>query len=357
MGRDRSRVLVFASAYLVLVVLSAFVLDWFELSAGGGRLAVGLRNATACEGGPCTTVGLGSIPGIGLYANGAWMTFWGTLLLTLLVGFQTVTRVLSGVANPRLSRIGVFGGLSMAATAAATAFLFAPEPGPMGDMLGVSFERTFAPWLMILAHVAGILAMYYAGLETTEDDVGAYRPVVLAKPAVDRAGPAATSSAGTPAASSPGPAIEPAGRGRGATTLPPIPTHLEKRLKLVVLTAELTRAGIDARREDGRSLLVMWRDVVGVVARRLPPELGDETFVDVVSTAGATLRVLAWTRLSGEPLLGAGDDRARALVTYVAASCPEARIDPATRSFVEHDEPAAQLASVEELAAHDSRLA
>jgi len=51
----------------------------------------------------------------------------------------------------------------------------------------------------------------------------------------------------------------------------------------------MTRGGIDARREDGSSVLVIWRDIVGAVARRLPNDYQAVTFVDVISTAGATL--------------------------------------------------------------------
>jgi hypothetical protein len=353
MGRERSRVLIFAAAYVALVVVSVFILDWFVIDAGAsGTIKLGLRHATVCADSRCVEITLGSLPRIGLYSTGAWTTLWGTLLVALLVGFQVFTKVTSGVANARLSRMGMLGELAMLASAGATAFLFAPEPGAVGDAMGVTFERTVAPWLMMLGHVAGFLAVHYAAVESTEDDVGEYRPVVVARPAAS-GGPAAAASASAPA----GPAAEQPGRPPVRTTVPPMPAHLEKRLRFVVLAAELTRAGIDARREDGRSLLVMWRDVVGVIARRLPPELDGATCVDLVSTAGSTLRVLPWTRLTGEPLLGTGDGRARAFVTYVASHCPEARIDPATRSFVEHDAPADQIASVDELAAYDARLA
>jgi len=63
-----------------------------------------------------------------------------------------------------------------------------------------------------------------------------------------------------------------------------VPEHLRKRLSYVALTAELTGGGIDARREDGTSRLVLWRDVVGVVVRRMPPVFDNALFVDIVST-------------------------------------------------------------------------
>src|SRR5206468_8760572 len=111
--------------------------------------------------------------------------------------------------------------------------------------------------------------------------------------------------------------------------------------------------GVDARRYDGITKLVRWRDVVGVVARRLPeaPPYGGITFVDLVSTPGATLRIVPWTMLTGESVVP-GDERARALVQLVASRCPQIHLDPATRTFLGSRGPAAQLPDVRTLAAH-----
>jgi hypothetical protein len=359
MGRDRLRVLAFTLAYVVLGGVSAFALDWFELRTGGGRVGLDLRHASACVESRCFSVELAAVRGIGAYPYGAWLAFWGTVVLSLLVGFQAVTRIFSGFAHPKLSRMGVVAAMAMAAIAAATGFVLTPESGPLADVVGIGFDRTVAPVLMIIAHVAGIFALHSAAHDASADDVGEYRPVVLARPPADRPIPGAAVSAAVPravamrAAGSPRPA--PFGAASPGA-LPAFPPHLRKRLSFVTLSAELTRAGIDARREDGRSVLVMWRDVAAVIARRLPPELDAEPFVDVVSTPGSSLRVLPWTRLSGEPLPGTGDDRARALVTFIASHCPGAHLDPATRAFVDDRAEPAPLESVVELAAHDARL-
>src|SRR5215210_642993 len=119
------------------------------------------------------------------------------------------------------------------------------------------------------------------------------------------------------------------------------PTKLRGKLRFAALTAELTRGGVDARRDDGTSVLVVWREVVGAVARRLPAELEGVTFVDLVSRSGSTLRVLPWTRLSGDTL--DGDDRALALLHYIVGRCPDITLDPATRAFIEGRSEAAQL--------------
>jgi len=101
---------------------------------------------------------------------------------------------------------------------------------------------------------------------------------------------------------------------------------------------------------------VLWRDVVGVVARRLPPVYDSAAFVDIVSTAGSTLRIVPWTRLTGELVDAAGDDRPRAVIEHVLARCPNARLDPATQHFLDTGEPA-QLPDLDTLRAHDDRLA
>ncbi|HEX3760449.1 MAG TPA: hypothetical protein VHW23_17155 [Kofleriaceae bacterium] len=139
-------------------------------------------------------------------------------------------------------------------------------------------------------------------------------------------------------------------------SLPPIPDHLRNRLRYVALTAEMTGGGIDARREDGLSRLVLWRDVVGVVARRMPPAYDGAAFVDIVSTAGSTLRIVPWTRLTGQLTDLDGGDRTRAVVEHVVAQCPSVRLDPATRMFLDTGVPA-QLPDLDTLRAHDERLA
>lgn len=144
-----------------------------------------------------------------------------------------------------------------------------------------------------------------------------------------------------------------------------MPPPLRGKLRYATAIAEITRAGVDARREDGGNVLVMWRDVVGAVARRLPKELEGTTFVDLVSSAGSTLRLLPWTRLTGDsapppppnhaPQTEA--ERALTLLNLVVQFCPDVTLDPATRTFLETRGEAAQLPDLKTLAAHDDRLA
>jgi hypothetical protein len=133
------------------------------------------------------------------------------------------------------------------------------------------------------------------------------------------------------------------------------------RSKLAYATASVAvlPAGLGGVREDGSRHSVQWSAICGVVARRLPANAPYDgiTFVDVVSTEGATLRILPWTEVTGENLLGSPDERARAIVQLVAMRCPEAQLDTATRAFLGRRGPAVQIPDLATLAEHDRRLA
>ena len=137
-----------------------------------------------------------------------------------------------------------------------------------------------------------------------------------------------------------------------------MPDYIRGKINFAVLTAELASGGIKARREDGLEKLVEWDDVVGIVARRLPAEKPFEgaTVVDLLSTAGATLRIVPWTRLDGHPFESKAVERARSFVNVVAAMALDAKLDAATKTFANGDGDAAQLPSVAALATHDSKV-
>lgn len=130
-------------------------------------------------------------------------------------------------------------------------------------------------------------------------------------------------------------------------------------LRYAANTAVISHVGVEAHLDDGRVRVVPWREVVGVVARRLPaePPYFGETFVDLVSTAGSTVRILPKTILVGELDADGDAEKARAVLRLVTLHAPAAQLDQATREFLGGHEPAAQLPDVETLAAHDARLA
>jgi hypothetical protein len=141
---------------------------------------------------------------------------------------------------------------------------------------------------------------------------------------------------------------------------PVFPPYIQNKINYAITTADLAPAGITAKREDGTVKVVEWDAIVGVIARRLPPDKPFEgaTIIDIVSSAGATLRVVPWTKLRGGlPLPPQAVERARSFVNLVAAQALGAKLDPATKLFADSDGQAAQLPTLATLASHDQRLA
>jgi hypothetical protein len=138
----------------------------------------------------------------------------------------------------------------------------------------------------------------------------------------------------------------------------PAQLKLRGRLSYVLTSAAFSSSGITANREDGFVKLVKWPDIIGIVARRLPEAspYDGAAFVDVVSVAGATLRIVPWTDITGHVLTGDAIERTRALVQLLAARCPDAQVDPATKTFLQGTGKPAQLPDEKTLLAHDAKL-
>lgn len=380
MDRDRARVLLLFTIYVVLIVATLFIQDWFVASTPAGTMSIDLRQARMCvSDGGCMSFSLGQLKS-GMYGTLGFSTFYGAIVLSLLVAYQAITRVTAGFANTSLSKLGYFAAIGLFGTAGSAAYLFNPQvTGIEAEMMGIDVERTLAPLLFFAAMGLALAVFYYASSQASED-VGEYKPLAPAPslaPATALPPRAKAPTAPPPAREklpsqpivpvSKHPSSPPSGVVTKHSSSPPssafgsgpisvIPEHLRKKLKYVVLTAQLTRGGIDARREDGSSKLVMWRDVVGLVARRMPGEHDGVTFLDIVSTAGSTLRILPWTRVTGETFEGEGDVFMRALLAKLVGFCASASLDPATQRF-HKGEPAAQLPDLTKLAAHDDKLA
>lgn len=385
MGHEQTRVLVCAIVSLALIAAGALALDWYQLALDG-ITAIDLRQLHVCSPDhPCVSRPLAVLSG--MFPTLAAVTLWSSLGFAALIVFQAGARLLTGTAHDAFTKLGYMLSLMAISLAVATAYLFGPEPEAVSlatasQTVG-SLHRTWAPLVLITGLSVGFAAMYLAAT---------YKPVTIAPertldsrprspslpvPAAARlstgtmhAAPSQTSQTGQsgtmraggagtdPGFSATQPAIDPTSaspRSRSGS-LPPVPAHLRNRLHYLALTAELTGGGIDARREDGLARLVLWRDVVGVVARRMPPEYGGAAFVDIISTSGSTLRIVPWTRLTGAPIEADGEARPRALIEHIIARCPAARLDPATLQFLDTGEPV-QLPDLDTLRAHDDRLA
>jgi hypothetical protein len=383
----QGKVLASTTIALLAILISTFAMTWFrmhievtgDLGLGqaaalltSARVQIGLHSATACmPDGTCTSMPLSNFDGLGF---------------GLIVAYQAVQRVLVGQAGEALSRVGYIVVILALGGAFLTGFMFAPETGA-NELAKVIVHRTWAPGLMMFGYISGVVALVMSTVEDEMPSTAMTLPIATARPApravisepivpiaksrVVTSDP--TITAVTIARAEPEPVIEPEPLELANTALAPVvtvppaaatPPQLYRQLKYATARALFGGNGIEAEREDGTKRTVLWPDVVGVVARRLPAEApcAGETFVDLVSIAGATLRFLPWTEISGAPIDGAlatGDEseRARTFVQLIAMACPEARLDSATRTFLGGRGLAAQLSSIAMLAQHDDRLA
>jgi hypothetical protein len=72
------------------------------------------------------------------------------------------------------------------------------------------------------------------------------------------------------------------------------------------------------------------------------------------------LRVLPWTKLTGERLVDEADDvaaRARAFAALVRTRVPAVKTDAGSREFVDSAAAAPQIPTLDALATHDQRIA
>lgn len=309
-----------------------------------------------------------------------------SLALAAIVAWQIATVLRGDPAQPRVARVAYALGAVSFVAAALTGYVLVPHGA-------AAAPRPWSPLLAMIGSASGLLAIYLASSDAADARAGGYRAPSVPPLSTAKVRPGPPPGAGvvkpmklpspelmpldtprTPREIAGGrarvPSANPLDAERGthahaAPTAPAVartataPFALRGKLKYVAAVAELSATGLDARREDGSTRIVAWPDIVGIVARRLPPAppYDGVTFVDLVSTAGSTVRVLPWTRLTGDRVEGEGDERARSLVQLVASRCPDAQIDPATRRFLGSKGTAAQLPDEPTLAAHDERLA
>jgi hypothetical protein len=138
-----------------------------------------------------------------------------------------------------------------------------------------------------------------------------------------------------------------------------LPSALRGRVKYAATSAAFSGSGLTATREDGLSKRITWSDIVGIVARRLPSSAPYDAmpFVDIVSSAGATMRIMPSTEIIGHTLAGDATERARTLVKLLASQALHAKLDSATKVFANGTSKPAQLRDDKTLDTHDARLA
>ncbi|MEO8550517.1 MAG: hypothetical protein ABI678_11110, partial [Kofleriaceae bacterium] len=355
MSKHQRKLLLSAGVALVAMLVASLQLAWFEMDLSitgdlglgsaaaaldSARLDIGLDGATACmSNGTCASTSMNNLSGV--YPSLATFTFWSTIILCGIIAVQAAMRLVTGAANGFLTRLGYLAVILAIVGAGLTAFLFAPETAETTVAM-VTVHRTWAPGLMFGGYVVAFYTLYLVAFEEVFDDAPPARDAMHSQPIVPikETRVAFQSEPIVPIVLSRVPGVirhksepEPILELEPQTPVPPAPAlaacpaALERKLAYAAAIVTFTGAGLDGQREDGSAKRVAWADVVGVVARRLPadPPFDGITFVDLVSLAGSTLRVLPWTSVGGELTLPAnadGAERARAFVQLIAARCP-----------------------------------
>lgn len=424
MTKHELKLLGVAGLAIVLLAASLFAMPWFLISLDATGLAglpegaatslvveVDLNSASACQAGSCLTIELGKVSRGGAYVWFGGMALWLGRALLIAVAVQAGVRVVTKSPIAILSRLGMLAAGLTFVCGFLAAYVFGSTGSEAAMGIGVAVSRTWAPAMLLLGAACSIATLYLAQIEVSIDDVDLpVRVPPPAAPAPPAAEPPPSEPEGSdmrygtpnrPRRQSRMPSSiplddEPAPRPRTPSSIPldgePAPTstraageivEIDRRprnatgqidslvhgsaalvapppIQYVVTTIQLSAEGFDATREHGERCRVAWGDVVGIVARRLPPETpyGGIAVVDVISTPGATVRITPATRVVGASLRGVSpEDDARTFAKLALQRSPDARLDAATRTFLEGKTPLAEIPDVATLAEHDRRLA
>jgi hypothetical protein len=172
------RALVLAGVAVAFTILGGFLMSWFHLATpdGTATATIGLSGQEICVDSVCHHAGLNST---GFYGDNAAMTLWGSVAFTLFACAQVLLRLLRGMPSAKWTKKGYFWGVTMAGTVLTTAYLFPPDAA--GKLLHATTERTWAPLILAIAQFAAIFVVYYSADAPHDDDVGEYKPIVIAK--------------------------------------------------------------------------------------------------------------------------------------------------------------------------------
>lgn len=178
MGDARTRLLALTVVYGGLLIAATLGMSWFELRSAEGVLGIGLRSFEACSAeGPCASISLDGLPGS--YATVGPMVFWASLATGLVVLVQAALRWMGGTVHAGAARAATLASVGLVLLAFLAGYVVDPDAGaPVMAMLGMAFERTWAPLLLIAAHALGPVVLHLAAAEELPD----YPPVTATAP-------------------------------------------------------------------------------------------------------------------------------------------------------------------------------
>lgn len=407
MTKQELKLLGVAGASVVLLAISLFGMAWFQIAIdAAGMLGealpdgapsqvvidVDLDSASTCHLGACATVPLDRVSRGGPYVWFGGIALWLGRALLIAVAIQAGLRLITKNPIPLLAKLGMYAAAGTFVCGFLAGYVFGSTGSQAAMGIGVTVTRTWAPAMLLLGAVCAMSALYLTRTSSV-DDVDA--PVITRSPPSPpvNVGPAAAAGApdepppptgdlryGTPnrarrvsrMPSSIPLDDEPAPRRRAPSSIPlddeprahtagsiplddqPVP------IRYAVTSLQISPDGFEATRDSGARGTVAWSDVVGIVVRRLPPEAPYDGIpvVDLISTPGATVRITPATRVVGASLRATSpEDDARAFAKLAIQRSPNARLDAATRTFLEGRTAIAQLPDAATLAEHDRRLA
>jgi hypothetical protein len=148
---------------------------------------------------------------------------------------------------------------------------------------------------------------------------------------------------------------------RGATTAEPSTRSASRDVfRFAAPKCELSPVGLRVVSLDGTVRETQWSDLVGLFARRLPPEppFDGKVLIDVVLRHDQPIRIAPSTLMNFAELPGRAApsrlENLRRLLQHIDERCPNLSIDPGTRTFMESQQAPLAFRSLSEFAEYDA---
>lgn len=287
------------AAAAVAIALGVLVLDWVVVDSQLGlSVHIGPRALELCSPGGCVDGPHAGKPFAAL-PTAVFVLGLTTALGLIGVAVARVTHTELGPIAAAVSWVAV-----ATAVAAVLAIIYL-APDSLGD-LGAGFPLTLVgAGVGITARGTPIAGAFDGG--RSKAPIRSTATVAATPPATPPARPAATPydlAAGAPAAAPTGTPLSKTARPNPVG--PAAVDATRDALRFVVQDGAITADGLTVRVARGGERTVAWRELIEVVARRMPPDPPYEktTFVDLVVADGPPLRLVPSTRLDYAALPG-----------------------------------------------------
>jgi hypothetical protein len=311
MGSYQLKLLVLSLSAILTIATTAFTMDWFVFRVAAQTIVIDLRAIEVCAG-PCVRVPLGGLDG--MFPALAGLTFWCSLPLLLLLALQCGARLIAHTGHELIAKLGYAAAAIVILAALGAGYLFGPNTGKfLGGDVFVSVERTWAPLLLAIGAVVGMVALRFALIAADEIEPD-YTPVIVPKQAVaaanQRTRPPSIAPTARPAAASAAPP-----RTNAASTPPLASASFDAPVELPARARTSSSGPVDvAARLSGAPLAVAIRPPLPA------PELVPLDQIPVAPESGLTIRKRPTT--SNAPPLATDRLRAKSVTAEPLALDP-----------------------------------